>query len=495
MGVLLIVFEILSFSLWAHPHALVEMKITFVFDDEGLAEIRSDWRYDSTISMDMFSINDNNENGFLEDAEIVGMVKELGLRLEESEYFTHLRIDGKPQPIITITDASATVNNQRICFSYVIPCKIPRAGVCREVRISQYDPSYYTAFLFSDLSFDVVNEELVDWRVEKRKNTEESYYGGMVHPEELVLHFWEKGTTPVFPEDSLLQTSTQEAVENDSVISARVQFTITAPKRLIAASYALIVRGQQALQRRFEAIVGESGDNPLQASSVVFLCLLAFIYGGLHSIGPGHGKFITSSYLVGSKSTLAHGILLGSVLAISHGTSGALVVIAGRFILGVTADAMMGDVDAPLKIMSFSMIAMLGVILFFLELVRGGHEDSLEHTNNASNGNEKHTGARSVVFLALVTGMAPCPGVVIVMLFCSGSGHIALGILLAACVTIGMALSLSFVAVIAVSAKNTILNNAHFEQRWLPFAEKLFRLIGSGMLVTIGVILVFLEVM
>jgi hypothetical protein len=54
--------------------------------------------------------------------------------------------------------------------------------------------------------------------------------------------------------------------------------------------------------------------------------LIAVGLGALHAFEPGHGKTIVAAYLVGSRGTAHHAILLGSIVTVSH--------TAGVFVLG-----------------------------------------------------------------------------------------------------------------------------------------------------------------
>ena len=63
-----------------------------------------------------------------------------------------------------------------------------------------------------------------------------------------------------------------------------------------------------------------------QHLSAWFLFTAAFIaigLGGLHALEPGHGKTIVAAYLVGSKGTARHAVLLGMIVTASH-TAGVL---------------------------------------------------------------------------------------------------------------------------------------------------------------------------
>ena len=62
-------------------------------------------------------------------------------------------------------------------------------------------------------------------------------------------------------------------------------------------------------------------DRPRQprraASSSLSLCI-AFFWGAAHALSPGHGKSIVAAYLVGSRGTPRHALLLGVTVTVTH---------------------------------------------------------------------------------------------------------------------------------------------------------------------------------
>ena len=59
---------------------------------------------------------------------------------------------------------------------------------------------------------------------------------------------------------------------------------------------------------------------------VLFGLGVAFVLGAVHALGPGHGKTVVAAYLVGSRGTARHALLLGAVVTATH--------VAGVFLLG-----------------------------------------------------------------------------------------------------------------------------------------------------------------
>ena len=46
--------------------------------------------------------------------------------------------------------------------------------------------------------------------------------------------------------------------------------------------------------------------------------LVAFALGAVHALSPGHGKTIVAAYLVGTRGTPLHAVLLGAVVTFTH---------------------------------------------------------------------------------------------------------------------------------------------------------------------------------
>jgi nickel/cobalt transporter (NicO) family protein len=65
--------------------------------------------------------------------------------------------------------------------------------------------------------------------------------------------------------------------------------------------------------------------------------LIAFVWGGLHAVTPGHGKTIVGAYLVGSRGTARHALFLGLTTTITHTAGvfalGLITLFAARFVV------------------------------------------------------------------------------------------------------------------------------------------------------------------
>jgi nickel/cobalt transporter (NicO) family protein len=58
--------------------------------------------------------------------------------------------------------------------------------------------------------------------------------------------------------------------------------------------------------------------NRVDLAFLLTAALIAAVLGGFHALEPGHGKTLVAAYLVGSRGTAGHAVLLGAVVTASH---------------------------------------------------------------------------------------------------------------------------------------------------------------------------------
>jgi ABC-type nickel/cobalt efflux system permease component RcnA len=192
----------------------------------------------------------------------------------------------------------------------------------------------------------------------------------------------------------------------------------------------------------------EGGLKPL-----VLLMGIAFIYGAIHAAGPGHGKVIAMSYVLSHRATIWGGLLFGISFALIHASSGVVGVLGLRYIIQRSVGETLASVTTVTQMISFGLITLLGLII----LVKHGYGliGRSAPDQEARVGTESRKG---ILAWAATIGLVPCPAVVLVMLFCLSMDAVVLGFLLAACISMGMAVTISLVVVTVIMGKTGILN-------------------------------------
>jgi nickel/cobalt transporter (NicO) family protein len=207
-----------------------------------------------------------------------------------------------------------------------------------------------------------------------------------------------------------------------------------APEPLIKNPlFAEIVLWQRQVQQKMSEIIRVSS-NERSMQPLLVLAGLAFVYGMLHAAGPGHGKAAAVSYVLAHRATLTRGLLFGLSFSVIHALSGVAGVVGLRFIIQRSFSQTLESVTAATQIISFGLIALLGLVIVM------NHARAALKASAALPAQATRPG---VLTWAAAVGLVPCPAVVMIMLFCMSMDALVLGLVLAACISAGMATTIS----------------------------------------------------
>lgn len=206
--------------------------------------------------------------------------------------------------------------------------------------------------------------------------------------------------------------------------------------------------------------------------------------GALHALEPGHGKTIVAAYLVGSRGTARHALLLGMIVTISHTAGvyllGAITLYAQKYILPDRIYPFLG-------VLSGILIAGMGCYLFLQRCVgvEFAHTHSLATSTKAkepSQGSWLQPGkisGRQLLVLGITGGIVPCPAALVVLLSAVALHRTGFGLFLIVAFSIGLAavlISMGLVAVCAGRIMSQLPVDGPLVQRWLPM--------GSAVMIT-----------
>ena len=214
---------------------------------------------------------------------------------------------------------------------------------------------------------------------------------------------------------------------------------------------------------------------------LLLLIIISFAYGVLHSAGPGHGKTVAMSYMISRDSSLRECVMLGSFIALFHGLSGIILVLAVHFILQSTVMGSLESLTRTTQIISYSLIALLGMGLLAKNFYSWNRRTEPETLNHSGYAMEKQRGPLTA---ALIVGIIPCPGVVLIMLFAMSLHMLWLGLLLAFIMIFGMAATISAVVIAGVAGKKMLLGALEQKSKITVVVERILN-IAAALIVTI----------
>jgi ABC-type nickel/cobalt efflux system permease component RcnA/high-affinity nickel permease len=245
--------------------------------------------------------------------------------------------------------------------------------------------------------------------------------------------------------------------------------------------------------------------------------LIAAGLGALHALEPGHGKTIVAAYLVGSRGTARHAVLLGLVVTAAHTSGvfllGAVTLYASRYIVPEQLYPWLGAISGL-------SVAGLGVFIFLRHLTgeSGEHshapgeqhshwflsifkqrafkrspfeqdaptpsKESANRADSAASSSGRALSLRELCILGITGGIVPCPAALVVLLSAFSLHRIGFGLFLITAFSLGLAAVLVIVGLTIVYTKRLMSSRVQAGSaalRYLPLVSSAFMVVlGAG---------------
>jgi nickel/cobalt transporter (NicO) family protein len=178
---------------------------------------------------------------------------------------------------------------------------------------------------------------------------------------------------------------------------------------------------------------------------------IGFLYGGLHAMGPGHGKVALGAHAAASGEGWRGYAVASMVASFGHVISAALAVGAVLLIF----DGILSDADTMRRVITAVAgfgLALVGAVL----LITGGHLHFGRHTHgvvlpNAPAHDHGHDHAHDhghfhaapsagLMTIALASAMVPCSSSMLVLMYGAANGFIVLGLIVVTFIAMGQAI-------------------------------------------------------
>src|SRR5208337_1252557 len=179
-------------------------------------------------------------------------------------------------------------------------------------------------------------------------------------------------------------------------------------------------RARNTPRSRFTELISTQGK--LSLWLLLSAALIAAGLGALHALEPGHGKTIVAAYLVGSRGTARHAVLLGVVVTAAHTAGvyllGAATLYASRYIVPEQLYPWLGAISGL-------SVAGLGIFIFLKhwtgETGEHSHAPGEQHSHwflsifkQSAAAPASKTADRALSFgelclLGITGGIVPCP--------------------------------------------------------------------------------------
>jgi ABC-type nickel/cobalt efflux system permease component RcnA len=280
---------------------------------------------------------------------------------------------------------------------------------------------------------------------------------------------------------------------------------------------------QQSFYRALTGSLRAMREDPWALKTLIGL---SFAYGVFHAAGPGHGKAVISSYMIANETALKRGIMISLISALLQGVAAIGLVIVAYLLLrgsGIT----MTKATWAMELASFGMVTLFGLWLLGRKLYElRPRYSSLPIFANATPG----TGATGLNFQAIevghdhadlapgtycadcgelhipdpaalkskdfslheawsamiAVGLRPCSGAILVMSFSLLNGLYLGGALSVLAMSLGTAITVSILAIIAVGAKDLAVRLAGPRSRGARLVSNGIEVFGALFIVLVG---------
>ncbi len=212
--------------------------------------------------------------------------------------------------------------------------------------------------------------------------------------------------------------------------------------------------------------------------AIALLLLTSFIYGIIHSLGPGHAKALFVSHTLARPSTATTIWKAGGVFSITHIGAAVVLFLVMREFLGL---GMAGNdivTRRMIRLSGFLVIA-AGLMVLFSSI--------LEHVFESAAGKVmKQMSGLSLT--AFVAGLAPCPGTFLILTFSTIIGILHVGLFAVVAVSLGMALTVGTAGSLGgIMARK--VDRTGPSPGW-SYVRKIVRFVGGGAVIVIGILMV-----
>ncbi|MBF9001503.1 nickel/cobalt transporter [Vibrio nitrifigilis] len=238
---------------------------------------------------------------------------------------------------------------------------------------------------------------------------------------------------------------------------------------------------------------------------------ISFLYGIFHSIGPGHGKLIVSSYLSTNPTKINTGLVITVVSAFVQAIVAIAIVSIFLFVMHLTMRHVNHFVGEIFNV-SYLGVLIIGIVIFiqgakyFWQHRGGAHSHNApphEHHHVDENGlcscGHKHTATpdelnqatsmKEYVAIIMSIGVRPCTGAILVLFFAELAHQYWIGIFSALLMALGTACTTSTIALLTVSGRKIMQKYMRDEHHSHPWIAPAVRLISGTALVFVAYVM------
>lgn len=187
---------------------------------------------------------------------------------------------------------------------------------------------------------------------------------------------------------------------------------------------------------------------------------VAFAYGLIHALGPGHRKTVLVSYFLAEGAQTGTGILAGAAMSGLHAASAVAVVGVGYVLVHGSVGLILEDAGFLMEIVSYAAVAAVGTLMLALrirEIVKTRRGATSGESIEGKARPHRRSGGRGLPALVIASGIVPCPGAAMLLILALSLGAAPLGVFAVIAMSAGMAAALLVISVSTILLRDRVL--------------------------------------
>lgn len=197
---------------------------------------------------------------------------------------------------------------------------------------------------------------------------------------------------------------------------------------------------------------------------------MGITFGAIHAVTPGHSKSILATYLAGSSAGMLRGLLVSLALSFMHVTMSVIIALFSLPLVSIMFGGTGAGSSPILESVSRGLLGLIGIWMLWSALFRESHPDSDQQG----------------IVVGLSAGLIPCPLTLFVMTFAISRGVPEAGILFALVMMVGVALTLSAVALTAVFFRQQMMHMFETRPRLISRLTKGLQALSGAILILVA---------
>lgn len=424
----LLSFSIITFLLlfkssesFSHPHMFIDTSTQLIIEQGRVRSVKAVWKFEKMSSQSIIYTFDENKDSHLSPKE-EGVLKSTVINnLKKHDFFTKFFINRKEVSMPKEVRHSVRIEKEILFIDFIFPFDIEISDKEKIVAVTIYDSTLFTAFSGDKDGAEVVGEPEI--KVKKEVNASEF---GDVELEYIYI---------INPSGKEEQQISSELVESAGKPEAKKN------RGFAKDLFLKIGQTQFFLRKKIEYFSSKlKGDKEIETYFI--LIAIAFAFGAIHSLGPGHSKSLVVSYIFSSNNNRIKAVIVGAAGAFFHGLGAIVLTYLFQYLLSGDANNI-NRVGLNLYTLSYSLIIVIGLSLLLFKLLKLRDRD------------KKDMGL-SFWPTCLVLGLTPCPATMLTMLFFISLNLVHFGVLMAFAITLGMSITVGIIGLLAVIFKDRV---------------------------------------